>query len=89
MGFLTRLLSSDERSADSIATGGLIAIVAVCTISATSVIRDHREFNPFTFGTGVATIIAAIGGGKTLRDRYSPAGDPPVLPSEGPPNAGT
>ncbi len=79
-GFISRLLSSSDKTADSIVFGGLVSLGGLIGIAAIDVIRNHHEFGPFVFGTGAGAILSAIGGGKTLRDRYSPQGSPPTLP---------
>jgi hypothetical protein len=92
MSFIGRLLASNDKTADSVVFGGLIALAAMICISGYSVVRNHKDFNELTFGGGAMAIIGGIGGGKAVRDRFSPSGSPPTLPetaSEANQNAGT
>lgn len=67
MAFLTSLLSSDDRSADSVIVGGLIALAFVCGLETVDVIRGH-DFQPLNFATASGALLAAMGGAKRLRD---------------------
>lgn len=71
VNFWSRLLNSKDASADSLIFAGIVALFFMCSLSAYDVIFEKRPFNAFTFSTGAATIIAAVSGGKTVRDRWS------------------
>lgn len=68
MAFFSSLLSSDDRSADSVIVGGLIALVVLCGLSLWDVIRSSHEFSALNFGGGCAAVLGGIGGAKRLRD---------------------
>lgn len=77
---LRRLFSSQDRGVDEVVVGGLVSLLGLCAISAWDVARLHHEFSPIAFGTGAATILAAMGGGGALRDKF---GGPPGAPGGG------
>lgn len=74
MMFLSALVSSDDRSADSVIIGGFVALGALITFSAWDVMRAGHDFGALNFATGCAAILAGMGGAKRLRDG-APDGD--------------
>lgn len=67
MSFLTSLLSSDDRSVDSVIMGGLAALCFLFGLETWDVARGH-DFQPLNFATASGALLAAIGGAKRLRD---------------------
>ncbi len=86
IAYLHSLFSSTDKSVDSIIVAGIGALFAMCAIQGYSVAIDHKEIHPLEFGGGCAAIIGAIGGGKAVRDRFSPVGDPAVVLPDSPQN---
>ncbi len=65
---LASLVSSDDRSVDSIIVAGLVAIAALVLFCGYALMRDPTSFNPINFGGAVSAILAGIGGGRCARD---------------------
>lgn len=68
MGFLARLLASDDRSVDSVIVGGMLGMIVLCGLSTYDVVAHSAAFGPVNFGAGAGSILGAIGAGKRLRD---------------------
>jgi len=73
-GFLRSLVSSDDRSADSIIFGGLSCLLSLSVISGYVAFRDPASWNAISFGSAAAAIIAAAAAGRTARDWRQPPG---------------
>jgi hypothetical protein len=73
-GFIHTLLSHDESSIDSLHAAGVVAMFAMIAICAYDTYKMPSNFSCIAFGTGAASIIAAVGGGRRLRD--GPCGQP-------------
>lgn len=82
VNYLKRLFNSKDSEADSIVFGGIIAIFGLIILAGWDVIFLKNPFNAFTYSTGVGTILGSTGGAKTIRDRFSPQGNPPQLPDK-------
>lgn len=82
MSLLGNLLAASDRQVDTVGVAGLMAMAAFCAVIVIATWRDHRQISPAEIGIGAASILAAIGGAKTVRDRWSPSGNPPVLPEK-------
>lgn len=73
--WLRALLSSSDASADSIVVGGLFALLTGCIIALYVAFRNG-SFSFGDFSLFVGATLAAMGGAKTARDRWSrPNGD--------------
>ena len=62
------LISSDDRSVDSIIMGGIVSLIALILFSGYALWRDPAAFNPINFGSASTMILAGVGGGRRLRD---------------------
>lgn len=67
-------MSSDDRAADSVIVAGLSTVLMLGGFQGYDTIVAHHEFNPISFATGAAALIAAMGAGKGLRDKLSSPG---------------
>ncbi|HEY4136504.1 MAG TPA: hypothetical protein VGO34_14965 [Alphaproteobacteria bacterium] len=76
----SRMISSDDRSADSIVYLGIWMGLGLILISAWDCMVNGREFNAMNFGLGCGSILAGIGGGKLMRDRLGKADQPGEVP---------
>lgn len=80
-GFFRALFHSQDASADSLIFGGLIALFVLCALQIFTVTWQGKEFGPWSFASACGTILGAIGGAKTVRDRWAgPAERPPEKP---------
>ena len=79
--FIAQILLSSVKQAngdwDEIMIGGFLSLVTLCMLSGIDLVYWHGSFSPMNFGGGAAAIIGAMGGAKTVRDRYS---SPPEKP---------
>ena len=67
--FLSSLVAADDRRTDSITIGGIFSIVCATAIFGYDVMINGHEAGAFSFGGGIAAIITAMAGGKTIRDK--------------------
>lgn len=73
--WLGSLFASGDMSVDSLIVALGVSICAYWFLCGYMIIVEHsKEFGPLVLGGGCATILGAFAGGKTVRDRYSPAG---------------
>lgn len=70
MKFLAALFSTSDDSADSIIFAGVFAVLALVFFTGWDLIALGHEFSPIGFAGAITTILAGIGGGKAVRDRW-------------------
>ncbi len=70
------LFASGDRNADSLIVALAVSIVAFWILCGYQIVQGREISSPLALGTGVATILAAFAGGKTIRDKFS--GGPPL-----------
>lgn len=68
MSWLKALFSSTDAGSDSVIVGGLFAILALTALDGFDVIYRAHAFDPTTYALAAGGLIAAIAGGKRLRD---------------------
>ncbi len=71
-GFFGHLLATDDGAVDSIVFGGLAAQLALIAFTGYALYHDPASFNPINFGGASGALLAAIGGGRRLRDGNAP-----------------
>lgn len=67
MNWLKALFSSTDAGSDSVIVGGLFAILSLTAFTAGSMWQGH-PFDPTSYALAAGGLIAAIAGGKRLRD---------------------
>lgn len=72
MNFFASLVHSSDRTVDSLAVAGLAGVVVFLGVTVYSVIQDVHVFSPISYGTGLGTILGALGAGKGARDYLTP-----------------
>ena len=87
VNFLRSIFRTADGDPDEIVIIGCICLVVMCALCTYNVVGWHGPFDPFNFGGGCAAVIAAMAGGKPLRDRWMrpppPAGHPmPGMPTQ-------
>lgn len=76
--FFAHAVSSSDKSVDSLILGGVfVALPALILFQAWDILRSHNAFSPINFATGCGIILAAVGGGKGVRDHWG-GGDGPA-----------
>lgn len=68
MLFLKTLFASDDAGTDSVIVGGLFSILAMTALVAFQVIVRGGVFDPTGYALAAGGLVAAIAGGKRLRD---------------------
>lgn len=81
MSFLERLVSCDDRSADSLILGCFAALAAMILLSGWAVIANHMDFDAQDFGVGAGAILVGLGGGKFARDNFKMKSDTRIKPA--------
>ncbi len=66
--FLLAFVNCNDKDTDSIIVSGMVAMLALISLSAYADFREPQAFSALNFGTAAAAIIASIGGGRRLRD---------------------
>ena len=74
---LASLFSGDESEVDSVIVCGVVALLALIGCTVAALIMAPVAFSPVGTATGMGTVIGAIAGGKTARDRWSQGGPKP------------
>jgi len=68
MNAFWKFLSSEEGEIDSVITLGGLGFVALLIFTGYALWTNPATFSPMTFAPGVGTILAAVAGGKRVRD---------------------
>lgn len=68
MSFFSALVHCDDRAADSLIVGCLASLGVMFGLNAWSVIANHMDFDPSSFGMGAGAILVGLGGGRMARD---------------------
>lgn len=71
-----------EIAKDEIVVGGILCGATFIGLSIYSVVVKGQPFSPTDFGTGAATLLAAIGGGQGVRDWLEGKGDSYAKPRD-------
>jgi len=79
---ITRLMDAKDQSADSIVVGGLGALLGYTLALIPAALMAPEVFNPFLAGSGYAAILAGMGGGVTMRNKWGQVPENPKPPTE-------
>ena len=70
--WLGHFVAKSEYKVDSIVVLGAFSMLAMCVFQAYAEWLDKNTFSAAAFAAGAASIIVAVGGGKTARDHWTP-----------------